>query len=1010
MKKHIIIVFLVIVCFCACTVQAVEQGEVWGWGVQKLLNGEMLTDITQIAAGYYHSLALKSDGSIVGWGYDEYGQATTPDGNDYTAIAAGWVHSLALKSDGSIVGWGSNYDAFGHYYGQSTPPTGTDFVAIAAGGYHSLALKADGSIVGWGWDKNGQATPPEGEEYVAIAAGRRHSLALKSDGSIVGWGWDYYGQETPPEGNDFVAIAAGMEHNLALKSDGSIVGWGSNYYDQSTPIAGNDFIAIAAGCGYSLALKSDGSIIGWGNNYNGAGEIYYGQATPPTGNDFVGIAAGESHSLGLKSDGTIVGWGSNSHGQAVPPVGNDFVAIAAGEYHGLALKSDGSIVGWGSNTYGQATPPEGGGYVAIAAGDLHSLALKSDGLIVGWGWDGYGQAIPPGGTDYVVIAAGYGHSLALKSDGSIVGWGYDYDGQASPPEGNDFIAIAAGRNHSLALKSDGSIVGWGADYSGQATPPVGNDYIAISAGLWYSLALKLDGSIIGWGSDTDGQATPPMGTDYVAIAAGSWHSLALKTDGLIVGWGDNEYGQATPPKETGFIAIAAGRYHNLAIRAVAEPVVVAVDIKPHSWPNPINLKSHGVLPVAVLGGDTFDVGNIDTTSIRLAGVEALRSRYEDIAALVIEPSAGEYNTDGPDGYFDLIVQFDTQAILEAIGEVSKGDVIELLLTGVQFDKTPIEGTDCVVIRIPSSKHEILIPDVVNLPQAEAEAIIIDAGLTVGTITDDYSDTIAAGNVTSQYPVSGELLLPGEAIDLVISLGVPMLEDMVWIYIDDPVSHGGFTGYMSKYETTNAQYCHFLNAALASGDIRVSNNHVYGANGSNVGEDFVDQRYFNTSNYTSYSQITWNGTSFSVRNRDGYDMGSHPVVEVSWYGATAFCNYYGFRLPREWEWQAVADFNGTYIYGCGKTIDYRKANYESYNPLDLSNMPYTSPVDYYPSYGYGVNDMAGNVWEWTSSLYDDSTHVIRGGSWYFNAIHCTVSFRSRSNPNYLLHYLGFRVCR
>jgi len=95
------------------------------------------------------------------------------------------------------------------------------------------------------------------------------------------------------------------------------------------------------------------------------------------------------------------------------------------------------------------------------------------------------------------------------------------------------------------------------------------------------------------------------------------------------------------------------------------------------------------------------------------------------------------------------------------------------------------------------------------------------------------------------------------------------------------------------------------------------------------------------------------------------MADHPVGEVSWYGATAFASYYGWRLPTEWEWQAVADFDGTYIYGCGTTINQSKANYYDggyANPLGLSSYPYTSPVDYYASYGYGMNDMAGNVWE------------------------------------------------
>lgn len=255
-------------------------------------------------------------------------------------------------------------------------------------------------------------------------------------------------------------------------------------------------------------------------------------------------------------------------------------------------------------------------------------------------------------------------------------------------------------------------------------------------------------------------------------------------------------------------------------------------------------------------------------------------------------------------------------------------------------------------------------------------------------------------------------------------GTPEDPAMVWVSINDPgvdedgdgtPDHEAFNGEMSKYETTNAQYCAFLNAAFASGDITVSSDRVYGANGSNGGADFVGQVYFDTPNYTTYSQITWNGTSFSVRSRDGYDMSNHPVVEVSWYGATAFCNYYGYRLPTEWEWQAVADYNGTFTYGCGTTINQSKANYydNSYaNPLGLSSWPYTSPVNHYSSYGYGMNDMAGNAWEWTSTV--DSSYrvyrVLRGGGWRSLDYGCAVSYRNYSHPPNTYYYIGFRVCR
>jgi Sulfatase-modifying factor enzyme 1/Immunoglobulin I-set domain len=238
--------------------------------------------------------------------------------------------------------------------------------------------------------------------------------------------------------------------------------------------------------------------------------------------------------------------------------------------------------------------------------------------------------------------------------------------------------------------------------------------------------------------------------------------------------------------------------------------------------------------------------------------------------------------------------------------------------------------------------------------------------------------------------------------------------MTWVYMNDPgvPDHEGFTGYMSRYETTNAQYCEFLNAALASGDIYISSNRAYGSNGANSGTDFVGQVYFETYAADEFSQIIYNSGSFSVRSRDGYSMNNHPVVMVSWYGATAFCNYYGYRLPTEWEWQAVADYDGSYIYGCGTTINQSKANYYNggyANPLGLASIPYTSPVNYYSSYGYGMNDMAGNVWEWTSTV-SGTSRVIRSGSWTYNFYECLVSDRTSFNPNITNYGFGFRVCR
>ncbi|MBN2018741.1 MAG: formylglycine-generating enzyme family protein [Sedimentisphaerales bacterium] len=140
------------------------------------------------------------------------------------------------------------------------------------------------------------------------------------------------------------------------------------------------------------------------------------------------------------------------------------------------------------------------------------------------------------------------------------------------------------------------------------------------------------------------------------------------------------------------------------------------------------------------------------------------------------------------------------------------------------------------------------------------------------------------------------------------------------------------------------------------------------------------------------------------------MDNHPIVDVSWYGAKAFCDYYGYRLPTEWEWQAVADYHGSYTYGCGTTIDSSKANYDSNNPINLSDYPYTTPVDYYPFYGYGMNDISGNAWEWTSSIKSDGKYVLRGGSFLSSDNYCQVSMKVFNTPTTCNFDKGFRVCR
>jgi hypothetical protein len=275
----------------------------------------------------------------------------------YSPLAAGMSHSVVLRPDGTVVAWGWND------YGQIDVPSDlTDVVQVAAGGYHSLALRSNGTVVGWGWNRYDQARTHMLSRLgtvVQVAAGSTHSIALGEGGTVVAWGQNEHAQATVPlRLTDVVQIAAGRDHSLALKADGTVVAWGRNYYGESdVPEDLTDAVQIAAGMDHSLALRADGTVVGWGG-------YYFDEASPPAGlRDVVQIATGDRFSLALQADGTVVAWGDNSYGQIdVPADLADVVQVSAGNFHALALRADGSVVGWGANFYGESTVP--GAWVA----------------------------------------------------------------------------------------------------------------------------------------------------------------------------------------------------------------------------------------------------------------------------------------------------------------------------------------------------------------------------------------------------------------------------------------------------------------------------------------------------------------------------------------------------------------------------------------------------------------------------------------------------------------------
>ena len=579
-----------------------------------------------IAAGDSHSLALKADGSVVGWGDNHYGQTNIPASaaNGVVAIAAGGEHSLALKGDGSVVGWGDNF------CGQTNiPDNATNGVmAIAAGDWHSLALKADGSVVGWGANGSGQTNIPSSATsgVVAIAAGDAHSLALKGDGSVVGWGDNTGGQTHIPSGLSTLNLPIAVSGTVNTNTPGSYL----LTYSVTNALGGvttaTRTVIVADTLPPILTLLGDNPLI----HYEGAAFTDPGAtatdlcADDLTGNILTNLTVNASVPGTYTNTFTVTDPGGNTaetnrivtvvvplplvetlpatnllNGAAtlqgsVNP--NGMEATAWFEWGALpGYETTTPLVGLGSGkepvpvqadlsgltpgvTYHCRLVASNRFWVTRGAERLFcppALALNEPNPLTN---ECHTAFVDPGGAvsaSPLAIVAGYHHSLALKADGSVVGWGRNDYGQTNIPESatSGVLAIAAGGYHSLALKGKGSVVGWGYNDSGQTNIPdsAASGVVAIAAGGYHSLALKGDGSVVGWGNNGSSQTNIPDSamSGVVAIAAGHWHSLALKADGSVVGWGYNSYGQTNIPERatSGVVAVAAGGYHNLALKA-----------------------------------------------------------------------------------------------------------------------------------------------------------------------------------------------------------------------------------------------------------------------------------------------------------------------------------------------------------------------------------------------------------------------------------------------------------
>lgn len=398
-----------------------------------------------IKSGYHCFVGLRSNGSVVAWGYNSnvVNGAPTPVGDVYPAglipnsnqtgfvqIAVGYQHAAARRADGTLAIWGLMYTV-GRLNSISG---GTTYSDVACGREHIYVIRqVTNRIYGMAWaDGSGGYLNTYGElNFPALQTAQRlaqtgalagHSVYIDAGGTLraigageqgeqgtLDWGQSAVPYPSVPTEATFNPVGSSTQDfkNVlsSLTPPPSLAALPSGTVPAATLALKRHAISIAAGTNYCVAVQGDtyaatqGSLVSWGTSIG----------TLPTGSNFVKVACRNRHAVAIRADGTAITWGNNANGQAPGAISGNFIDAVCTDTSTILLTASGLVQSYGAITspgpYSTVT------FSKIAGGSNHVIATVSQSAvvflngqitflqpnqIVGWGANDSTQATPPG--------------------------------------------------------------------------------------------------------------------------------------------------------------------------------------------------------------------------------------------------------------------------------------------------------------------------------------------------------------------------------------------------------------------------------------------------------------------------------------------------------------------------------------------------------------------------------------------------------------------------------------